>query len=163
MLKTGADRMRLGFSITAVALAWSLSLVCAGCSGRYGSIRLDARVARDLSAARVLPGHRYYTTGSELGPAAIVAMREDRSLRGAWREIAATPALLAKLSAEMQGTRLAPPDGAVILDDRGERIGIWFSYLSFPPPPKLLDDGGVELATPFVPSGDGDYRPKLPR
>ena len=115
------------------------------CSGRYGSLRFDNGVARTFEAAQVLPGHRYYTTGSETDPAAIVALREDRPLRGAWREIAATPALLKKLADNMRGTRLAGPDGAVIVDDRGERIGVWYSYRQYPPPPRLLDDGGVEL------------------
>jgi hypothetical protein len=155
-------RLRAG-AVPAVALALSLALAGVGCAGRYGSMRLDARIAQDLGAAQVLPGHRYYTTGSELEPAAIVALREERPLRGAWREIAATPALLAKLCSEMQGTRLNLPDGAVILDDRGERIGVWYSYLAFPPPPKLLDDGSVELTTPFVPSDGGDGRSELPR
>jgi hypothetical protein len=140
-----------------------LAATLAGCAGRYGSIRVDARVARDLGAAQVLPGHRYYTTGSELEPAAIVALREDRPLRGAWRVIAATPALLAKLSAEMQGSRLVLPDGGIIFDDRGERIGIWFSYHRLPPPPKLLDDGSVEINPPFIESGGGDGRPEVGR
>jgi hypothetical protein len=154
------ETVRRGWAValSVVAVVLPVALASAGCAGRYGSIRVDARVAQELSAAHVLPGHRYYTTGSELEPAAIVALREGRPLRGAWREIAATPELLKKLSSEMQGTRLAPPDGGVILDDRGERIGIWFSYHPLPPPPKLLDDGGVELATPFVPPDGGDGR-----
>jgi hypothetical protein len=159
-MKEGKQR---SFCRGGIVAALILMPTLAGCAGRYGSMRLDARIAQDLGAAQVLAGHRYYTTGSELEPAAIVALREDRPLRGAWREIAATPALLAKLCSEMQGTRLVLPDGAVILDDRGERIGVWYSYLAFPPPPKLLDDGSVELATPFVPSDGGDGRPGLPR
>ena len=161
MRVTGSVRSWLSVGFPSLTLAGCLALAGAGCAGRYGAMRFDARVAQDLCAAQVLSGHRYYTTGSELDPAAIVALREERPLRGAWREIAATPALLAKLCSEMRGTRLNLPDGAVILDDRGERIGVWYSYLAFPPPPKLLDDGSVELATPFVPQGDGDDSGKL--
>jgi len=161
MRVTGSVRSWLSVGFPSLTLAGCLALACAGCAGRYGAMRFDARVAQDLCAAQVLSGHRYYTTGSELDPAAIVALREERPLRGAWREIAATPALLAKLCSEMRGTRLNLPDGAVILDDRGERIGVWYSYLAFPPPPKLLDDGSVELATPLVPPGDGDDGGKL--
>ena len=81
---------------------------------------------------------------------------------GAWREIAATPELLRRLGDQMRGTRQVGPDGAAILDDRGERIGVWYSYLQYPPPPRLLDDGGVELTPPAGPSsGDGPQRPGM--
>jgi hypothetical protein len=137
-----------------LVLGSSLALACAGCTGRYGSIRFDNEVMRGFATAQVLPGHRYYTTGSETEPDAIVALREDRPLRGAWREIAATPAVLTHLTDRMRGTRLVGPDGAVILDDQGKRIGVWCSYHPYPPPPRLLDDGGVELNPPATPSGD---------
>jgi len=139
-------------------------LALGACAGRYGSMRFDARIGQDLDAGRVLDGHRYYSTGSELEPAAIVALRGDLQLRGAWRSFEATPALLKKLSSEMRGTRLQPPDGATIVDDRGAGIGFWYSYHQPPPPPKILDDGGVEMHPPHVPSDGGDAnRPSLGR
>lgn len=149
----GVKRMRGGL-LTALALA--LAIASVGCAaGRHGSLRFDTGVAQEFEARKVLADHRYYTTGSDIDPDAIVAMRKDRPLRGAWREIAPTPELLASLRERMQGTRLRGPDGALILDDKGERIGVWYSYLAYPPPPRLLDDGGVELSTPSRPS-DGE-------
>jgi hypothetical protein len=153
MLRTGNPILGLGAALVAL-------VALAACSGRYGSLRYDTGVMQSFEAAQVLPGHRYYTTGSEVDPAAIVALREDRPLRGAWREIAATPELLRRLGDQMRGTRLVGPDGAAILDDKGERIGVWYSYHQYPAPPKLLDDGGVELMPPSVPSeGDSPARP----
>jgi hypothetical protein len=132
----------------------------AGCAGRYGSMRFDNGIRYEFEAALVLPGYRYYTTGSEIDPAAIVAMRVDRPLRGAWREIAATPALLKSLADKMRGNRPVGPEGAAILDDKGGRIGVWYSYHRYPPPPRLLADGSVELLPPAVPSeGEAPQRP----
>jgi hypothetical protein len=159
MQEPSSARRRPGI-LSGPALAFSLALALTGCAGRYGSLRYDTGVMRTFEAAQVLPGHRYYTTGSETDPAAIVALREGRPLRGAWREIAATPALLKQLAQTMQRTRLVGPDGASILDDTGERIGVWYSYYPYPAPPRLLDDGGVELMPPSVPSeGDSPSRP----
>lgn len=151
---------RLSMRLTCPIAALLALSAFAGCSGRHGSLRFDNGVTRTFEAAQVLPGHRYYTTGSETDPAAIVALREDRPLRGAWREIAATPELLKKLGDTMRGTRLVGPDGAIIVDDRGERIGVWYSYRQYPAPPRLLDDGSVELNPPPSPSdGEGPARP----
>ena len=144
------------FGLGAALIALS---ALAGCAGRYGSMRFDNAIQHEFEAAQVLPGYRYYTTGSEIDPAAIVALRVDRPLRGAWREIDATPALLKSLADTRRRNRPVGPDGAAILDDKGERIGVWYSYFRYPPPPRLLDDGGVELNPPIpAPDGDGPAR-----
>jgi hypothetical protein len=149
-------------ALPVLALALVLAVAAAGCAGRYGSLRFDQGVARDFETWKVLPGHRYYTTGSDTNPDAIVAMVEKRPLRGAWREITATPELLRSLADTMRGTRLSGVEGAVILDDTGARIGIWYSYLAYPPPPRLLDDGGVELNPPARPAdGEPHMAPKM--
>lgn len=120
----------------------------AGCGGRHGAIRLDVAAQRGFEAAEVLAGHRYYTTGSENSPDAILALRSDRPLRGGrWREVPMTRETLARLVDRMRGTRNDGPHGSVVVDDRGERIGVWLSWLS-PLPVRLLDDGSVIVAPP---------------
>jgi hypothetical protein len=61
----------------------------AGCAGHYGSARLDTGVGRGFADAEVLPAHRYYTTGSDTSPDAILALRDtapSRAICGArWR------------------------------------------------------------------------------
>ena len=138
----GVTRLRV-----AAALVLAFTLV-AGCSGRYGSIRWDTGVGRSFDTAQVLPGHRYYTAGSDTAPDAILALLEDRPLRGGlWREVAMTPEILARLMDRMRNSRVDGPYGHVVLDDRGARIGVWCSYLK-PTPVKLLDDGGVMINPP---------------
>lgn len=126
-----------------------LGLALAGCAGTYGSIRSDARVGTVFETAQVLPGHRYYTTGPELIPDAILALRNDRPLRSnLWKETPMTGELLAKLVGSMRGARSDGPFGSVVLDDKGTRIGVWCSYLQ-PVPLKILDDGSVIVAPPL--------------
>jgi len=125
-----------------------LLALTAACAGKYGSIRWDTDVGRSFETAQVLPGHRYYTTGSDTAPDAILALREDHPLStNSWREVAMTPETLARLADRMRGTRSVGPFGRVVLDERGGVIGGWYSYLD-PTPVKLLDDGGVVIAPP---------------
>lgn len=132
------------------ALALILTAAVAGCAGRYGSMRYDAGVGLRFGSAQILPGYRYYTTGSESAPDAILALREDCPLRSdLWREVPMTPEKLAGLVDRMRGTRTEGPYGSAVLDDTGTRIGVWCSYLK-PVPVKLLDDGGVILPPPTV-------------
>ena len=131
----------------AAALVLVLALA-AGCAGKYGSIRWDTDVGRTFETAQVLPGHRYYTTGSDTVPDAILALRENHPLStNLWREVAMTSEILARLVDRMRNTRSVGPFGRVVLDDRGGVIGGWYSYLD-PTPVKLLDDGGVVIQPP---------------
>ena len=133
--------------------------MAAGCSGRYGSIRWDNGVQQSFSAAQVLPGHRYYTAGSDTIPDAIIALREDRPLRGGlWREVAMTPEILARLMDRMRNNRVETPYGNVILDDQGVRIGAWCSFFKTTSV-KLLDDGGVFIQLPVTNVGDRSFNP----
>lgn len=147
--------MRLLLRAPAAAV---LALAMTGCAGRYGSIRHDAGVGRNCENGQVLPGHRYYTTGSDTAPDAILALRDDRPLRsGLWREVPMTPELLARLVDRMRGTRDPGPYGGAVLDGQGSRIGVWCSYLK-PVPVRLLDDGGVVVSPP---TGEVDDPPRL--
>jgi len=134
-----------------------LALALAGCAGRYGSIRWDNGVERVFSSAQVLPGHRYYTTGSETAPDAILALRDERPLRSnLWREVPMTPEKLARLVDRMRGSRDDSPYGSVVLDENGTGIGIWCSYQR-PLPVKLLDGGGVLVSPPLGETGEAPW------
>ena len=139
-------------------VAATLVLVLAlavGCGGKYGSIRWDTDAGASFATAQVLPGHRYYTTGSDTDPAAIVALREAHPMRADfWREVAMTSETLAKMVDRMRNNRFDAPYSRAILDDRGAQIGVWYSYLKSSSV-KLLDDGGVIVSPPVGGSSDG--------
>jgi hypothetical protein len=125
-----------------------LILALAGCAGNSGSIRWDSGVQQVFEKAQVLPGHRYFTAGSDTSPDAILALREERPLRtDRWRQVAMTPEILIRLVDRMRGTRIDGPYGGVVLDDGKTKIGVWYSLYK-PPPVKLLDDGGVIINLP---------------
>lgn len=127
----------------------------AACAGRWGAIRYDSGVGQLFETAQVLPGHRYYTTGSEGMPDAILALREDRPLRSRfWREVPMSRTLLVRLVDGMRGSRDPGPYGSVVLDEDKTPIGVWYSDLK-PMPVKLLADGGVIVSPP------GDFRDSL--
>lgn len=148
-MKTAQSSMRLRLTCAAV-----LALALAGCAGRYGSIRWDTGVGRSFETAEVLPGHRYYTTGSDAAPDAILALRDDRPLRSnLWREVPMTPEKLARLVDRMRGSRDDSPYGSVVLDEKGARIGAWCSYQK-PLPVTVLDDGGVIVSPPLGEMGE---------
>ena len=135
-----------------------LILALAGCAGNSGSIRWDSGVQQVFEKAQVLPGHRYFTAGSDTSPDAILALREDRPLRtDLWRQVAMTPEILTRLVDRMRGTRIDGPYGGVVLDDGKTNIGLWYSLYK-PPPVKLLDDGGVIIDLP-VQRMDGEPSP----
>ena len=132
-----------------VACMAVLALALSGCAGRYGSIRWDSGIGQVFESAQVLPGHRYYTTGSDTAPDAVLALREDHPLRSdLWREVPMTPEILARLVDRMRGTRDGGPYGSVVLDEKGIRIGVWCSYQR-PVPVRLLDDGAVVVSPPL--------------
>ena len=52
------------------------------------------------------------------------------------------------------------PTRSVVLDDRGVRIGVWYSWLP-PMPVQLLDDGGVVIAAAVRAPGGLAATPEL--
>jgi len=151
---------KIGPSVVAALTVVLTVVIAAGCAGRYGSIRWDNGVEKSFVAGQVLPGHRYYTAGSDTTPLAILALREDHPLRSdLWAEVTMTPEILARFVDRMRGTRTEGPWGRVVLDDRNNPIGAWYSVFD-PTPVKLLDDGGVVVAPPM---GDTQGTMSIPR
>lgn len=153
-MKTTSRPMPLRLAGSAVL---ALALALAGCAGHYGSIRWDNEAERVFSSAQLLPGHRYYTTGSDTAPDAVLALRDDRPLRSnLWREVPMTAEKLARLVDRMRGNRDAGPHGSAVLDETGARIGVWYSYLR-PLPVSILDDGGVIVTPPLDETGPSPW------
>jgi hypothetical protein len=142
---------KLRFVVVAVAGA-AVAAGLAGCAGNYGSIQFDVDASRTCESGQVLPGYKYYLTGSDTMPDAILGLREA-SPQGSgdlWRPVPTPPETLPKLVGKMRGTRNDGPTGSYIADHTGTRIGIWCSYLK-PGPVKILDDGSVIVPLPQDP------------
>ena len=97
-------------------------------SFKYGKLKRDREANRTFQTYKVLPNHKYYTTGQANIPYAIIGIDNKYKLRpGMWREVQLTTPLLRNWVSKMDNIYGYPPYGSIILDDTGKRIGIWYS------------------------------------
>ncbi|MFC1895798.1 hypothetical protein ACFL0Q_03930 [Thermodesulfobacteriota bacterium] len=108
-----------------------LVAVLAGCSGQYGMLTRSLDVKYIFENNKVLSDYRYYYTGPEASPSAIVGIQKDHALvTGIWREVDLTPAQLKNWIYGMSGFSPIPSPylvGSAILDPEGKQVGVWYS------------------------------------
>ncbi|MHB8772596.1 MAG: hypothetical protein ACYC7J_16505 [Syntrophales bacterium] len=99
--------------------------------GRYGTLRPSGKAAADYSVFLADPGLRYYTSGPDLHPNALMGVARAWSLESdLWKRRDLDHAGMKELVQGMQaraGQRLASLSGFDILDNRGVPIGTFFS------------------------------------
>ena len=97
-------------------------------SFRYGKIKRDRDVNQIFQTYKILPDHTYYTAGQGNIPLAIIGVQDSFKLRpGLWKRVDITVPLLRGWVTQMDNIYGYPPYGSVILDDNGQRLGIWYS------------------------------------
>ena len=95
---------------------------------KYGKIKRDRDVNRIFQTHTILPDHKYYRTGQGNIPHAIIGVQNNFKLRpGVWRPVDLTTPMLRSWVTQMDNIYGYPPYGSVILDDNGQRLGIWYS------------------------------------
>jgi hypothetical protein len=137
-----------------------LLLLCLGvlsCSGslfrNYGSILPADGGAKDLESGVVRPELRYYTSGSDLYPNALIGLHRDYRLDPdtLWKEVRQmTPERLRELVGDMK-TKAQPRQFLHefdLLDTGGKKIGFWYSILTARTYLRFEEDGTVMIATP---------------
>lgn len=107
-------------------------ILLAGCAGPGGAgLDRSQEVLRAFMNGEVMPGHRYYSTGSESAPDAILGIEDSYTLvTERWKEREVTPQSLRQIVGLMNSRFGAPHAGLLgswVLSDTGERIGIWYS------------------------------------
>ena len=137
-----------------------LLLLCLGvpsCSGshfrNYGQILPGGEVTRDLERGVFHPELRYYTSGSDLYPNALIGLHRDYRLPPAalWKEVAMTPEKLREVVGFMKTKAFEYgqfPYEFELLDRGGKKIGFWYSLLSARTFLRFEEDGTVLLPTP---------------
>jgi hypothetical protein len=137
-----------------------LLLLCLGvlsCSGslfrNYGQILPGGEVTRDLESGVFHPELRYYTSGSDRYPNALIGLHRDYRLNpeALWKEVAMTPEKLR----EIVGFMKAKPSvylyhhyGFDLLDTGGKKIGFWYASLMARTYIRFEEDGTVTIQTP---------------
>ena len=97
-------------------------------SFKYGKLKRDPDINRKFKTYKILPDHRYYTSGRANIPYAIIGIQNIYELRpGLWQKINLTKPLLRSWVSQMDNIYGYPPYGSVILDNNGKRIGVWYS------------------------------------
>lgn len=116
-----------------------LLLLSSGCASmplkNYGSIVADGRVMEAFDKFQVNPNYDYFYSGSEVYPNAVMGLDKSYTLESdLWKKVDMTPAKLREIVMNMKD-KAATVDlmtslhGFAILDDKGKRIGVWYSIL----------------------------------
>lgn len=131
----------------AVLLAVALS----GCATSGARLDRSQEVFDSFISGTVLPGYTYYTTGMQNNPDAILGIRDGVTLRTErWLKRDMTEPLLRQLVGQMNttyGAMGAGLLGSAVLNDKGERIGLWYSVVGLTVV-EMISDTEVRVSPP---------------
>ena len=114
--------------ITAVVAFFWIWIVFSGCFANYGRLKLSADVRHAFENFQTFKNHRYYYSGRENKPSAIMGVHRDYRFESKyWTEIDLQKTSLKELVNRLYPYDYAPLSGYYILDPNGKKAGIWFS------------------------------------
>ncbi|MBW2560858.1 MAG: hypothetical protein JRE40_08395 [Deltaproteobacteria bacterium] len=151
-------RSKLSLHITCVLVL----LVSAGCAslhaGNYGRIIPYGDVTGAFETYQIDPDLNYYISGSDVCPNAIMGLSRNYVLNSTlWKRVLMTPQTLDDLVSRMQ---MEDPHqfGFALFDNKGHRIGVWYSILSAPTVLWMEDDHTVVIVTPDIDTYDSFFK-----
>lgn len=128
-----------------------------GCGGHYGRLSASQTVKMQFENYEVLPDHRYYYSGSEARPRAVIGVHEATVLQSdLWVPVELTSDRLrgwvdyfGPNAKHFQGN-----NGAAILTEDGRKIGVWYAFIDWRDwaAVKMIDANTVSITTPIVSS-----------
>jgi hypothetical protein len=138
-------------------------IVHLGCAENYGRLQRSQEVNDIFKSYQVLSDHRYYYSGPEGRPEAILGIHRDYTLKTTqWTEVVLTENLLRKwvdwLNFHFDTYVRYFPAGYVILDPNGKQVGVWYSIWD-DAPVIFKEDNVIEVYPPIMPDpfrGGGD-------
>jgi len=117
-----------------------------------GKIKPSEEATRIFENHKVLSNYRYYLSGSDLFPDAVIGLDKAYVLDSdLWKEIELTPAKLKDIVESLHiksRERLEMLHGFDILDDKGNKIGIWYSILRAATSVRMEGGNKVLIYTP---------------
>ena len=127
-------------------------LLLAGCAGLhvrdYGRIIPAGDVTKAFEAYQSDSDLNYYISGADLYPNAIIGLSRAYALDSTlWKNVDMTPETLRELVTNMQ-SMVKTQFGFALLDNKGNRIGVWYSILSATTSLRMKDDHTVVIITP---------------
>jgi hypothetical protein len=135
-------------------------------SGNYGKIKANKEVTDSFQNYRVKETLKYYTSGPDSCPNAIIGIDERYVLVSTlWKERYLSPKIMKALVGNMKskaweyGSML---HGFDILDNRGNDIGDRYSILSLRTTVRILGGNKIAISTPPMDTYEG-FRIKITR
>ncbi|MDD5724204.1 MAG: hypothetical protein PHY29_10780 [Syntrophales bacterium] len=141
-------------------------LASTGCAGphvrNYGRIIPDGDVTGAFEEYQSDPDLNYYISGSDVYPNAIMGLNKAYTLDSTlWKKVEMTPQTLRELVTNMQ-MKVPIQHGFALFDNRGNRIGVWYSILSATTS-LWTKDNTVVILTPALDTYDKSERWPLRR
>ncbi len=147
-------RCRIGF-IFVLLLGLTLAAAASEAAGlfrTYGRITPSADAAKMFESFKVLPNYRYYKSGADLYPGAIMGLDRAYTLDSdLWKPMNLTEKMLKEIVGDMQSKGMEVDElvhGFDILGPDGKKIGIWYSNLKAVTYVRMKEDNRVEIGTP---------------
>ncbi|MDP2643779.1 MAG: hypothetical protein Q8P24_02460 [Desulfobacterales bacterium] len=143
---------RAGRLFIPAVVSMLVGAVLTGCFENYGRFRPSLEIGGLFESYRILPDYKYYYSGPEVRPDAIIGIHQDYVLDDSmWYGVNLTPATLTGWMQTMAQDRLSLSggDGAAVLDPSGKQIGIWYSPWRFTAV-KMLADNRVIVHPPLA-------------
>jgi hypothetical protein len=153
--KLNVARAKNGLLFLSIILAL-ITAVISGCSSStQGRLQSSPEVTQVFKNNQVLSDHQYYFSGFQRIPYGIIGIGNRYKLRSSrWKPIDLNPTLLNQLAYRMDHVYSIEPSGAWILDQEGNRIGIWYSSRS-ETKVKIEKDNYVVVVSPESPDLSG--------
>lgn len=149
MLSTGKKIRSLTVPAVAVALAL---LVCGFNMAQGGSFKATENVTRAFESYQVNPSYNYYYSGPDAHPIALLGLSKKLKLEpDLWKPLKSPDKQLKEMVAGMQSKlrgHNTSPWGFTIEDERGQRIGIWYSLPQATTIVRMKDKQTAEIYTP---------------
>jgi len=116
-------------------LCFSLALgaiLLGGCGpSSYGRLQYSPEANQMFENNQLIPDYTYYYSGFQRVPYGIIGIDNNYTLRSSiWKPFELDPDVLKQLSYRMAQVYTLNPRGSWILDQEGNRVGIWYSSQS---------------------------------
>ena len=138
-------------------LLLAVCLSTMACTGtffkNYGRINPNSETTQAFESYQVNADFRYYISGSDLYPNALMGLHRDHRLdpETLWKEVTMTQAKMKEIVEHMI-TKAAEfrryQYGFEMSDDKGRPIGVWYSILTARTFLRMQENGTVRIDTP---------------
>ena len=141
---------------------------CASLSRNYGRFIPSEEVTKELEGYQVNPDFRYYISGPDLNPNALMGLDRNYHLDPAtlWREVDMSPPKMQEIVEGMKtkvSTLRTALHGFTLTDHSGRPIGIWYSILEAKTLVRMNDNGTVRIDTPALDTYESGGDPERER